>query len=341
MQLAAFGPGDLRLNKIMVAASLGALASLLMSIPASAETTQCTEITSVPFTIVASGVYCLKKVISTAMTSGNAITINANNVVIDFNDFRLGGLSAGPETNAIGVYASDRQNITIRNGSIRGFAAGIRLDQATAGLSTGHVIEDNLLDGNTTLGISVNGSDIVVRRNRVVNTDSTPPAGLALHYTAPATSGAITVGPATSLPKLSNQPISQIGTGGTVNAILATLQDSEIVDNFVATTVSSGGQALAIVLAASSNVVVSRNTISDVRGSSITVGIGLSRSVGLSAQTISDNIIMGGSSTGSTAFGIASYGGSILCLDNVVADFASGQTLQCASELGTFPPLAP
>jgi len=38
------------------------------------------------------------------MTSGNAITIATNNVVLDLNSFKLGGLSAGLGTNANGIY---------------------------------------------------------------------------------------------------------------------------------------------------------------------------------------------------------------------------------------------
>jgi hypothetical protein len=52
-------------------------------------------IDSVPAVIATQGTWCLRKDLSTAQTSGNAIEIAANNVVIDCNDFKLGGLAAG------------------------------------------------------------------------------------------------------------------------------------------------------------------------------------------------------------------------------------------------------
>jgi hypothetical protein len=92
-----------------------------------AETTNCTAITSVPYTISVPGIYCLTGNLETAMTEGHAITINVNNVVIDLNGRKLGGGAAGAGTSAYGIYASGRENITIKNGTIRGFKAGVYL----------------------------------------------------------------------------------------------------------------------------------------------------------------------------------------------------------------------
>ena len=52
-------------------------------------------IESLPATISTQGVWCLRRNLATAMTSGNAITITVNNVTIDCNDFKIGGLAAG------------------------------------------------------------------------------------------------------------------------------------------------------------------------------------------------------------------------------------------------------
>src|SRR5512143_3103693 len=86
-----------------------------------AETLNCTPITSVPTTISASGIYCLTADINTAIRAGNAIEIAPNHVILGLNGHKLGGLSAGPGTSARGVDAFERQNITVRNGTIRGF----------------------------------------------------------------------------------------------------------------------------------------------------------------------------------------------------------------------------
>src|SRR5262245_9719378 len=105
-----------------------------------AETIQCTAIASLPYTISVQGVYCLAGDLSTGMTSGSAIVIATNNVVLDLNGHRIGGLAAGPGTQATGIYANDRQNITIRNGTIRGFYNGIYLGGGLG--SQGHLIEE-------------------------------------------------------------------------------------------------------------------------------------------------------------------------------------------------------
>ena len=71
-------------------------------------------IESLPATISTQGVWCLRRNLATAMTSGNAITITVNNVTIDCNDFKIGGLAAGDESKTVGIAADDVLNATVR-----------------------------------------------------------------------------------------------------------------------------------------------------------------------------------------------------------------------------------
>ena len=152
-----------------LAASLLVLVALVFSAtPAQAETVNCTPITALPAVITVQGIYCFTGHLNTAITSGFAIDIQTNNVVLDLNGFKLGGLAAGSGTNAIGIYALNRQNITIKNGTVRGFFYGILLE--TVGASQGHVVEDIRADQNTFNGIQVQGSGNIVRNNQVVAT---------------------------------------------------------------------------------------------------------------------------------------------------------------------------
>ena len=154
--------------------ALLALAIASASAPAHAETTNCTPITSLPYTITVQGVYCFTDNLATAITSGNAITIATNNVTLDMNGFKLGGLAAGLGTFANGIYANQQQNITIRNGIVRGFNRGISLDDTVPyTTSQGHLVEDVLADQNTFVGIAVYGLGCVLRRNQVVATGGT------------------------------------------------------------------------------------------------------------------------------------------------------------------------
>jgi parallel beta-helix repeat protein len=123
-------------------------------------------IDSLPATISTQGVWCLRHDLSTNITSGAAIEITANNVTVDCNDFKLGGLAAGTGTGAVGIHGNDRQNITVRRCNIRGFCGGIVML-----LGAGHLVEDNRLDNNLGAGISIGGAGkSLVRHNRVHDT---------------------------------------------------------------------------------------------------------------------------------------------------------------------------
>ncbi|QSX77427.1 right-handed parallel beta-helix repeat-containing protein [Agrilutibacter solisilvae] len=121
-------------------------------------------IDSLPAAINTEGVWCLRKDVSTAIAAGAAITVATNNVTLDCNDFKLGGLSAGTATAARGVQAEGRQNIRVRNCNIRGFHTGIDLDGG------GHLVEDNNLNANTYMGLRVSGDGSIVRRNAILDT---------------------------------------------------------------------------------------------------------------------------------------------------------------------------
>jgi hypothetical protein len=144
----------------------------------------CTDfITSVPTVISTQGVWCLKQDVATAITLGNAIGIATNNVTVDCNGFKLGGLAAGVATGAYGIAGSNRLNATVRHCNIRGFLVGVSFTGATSG---GHVVEDNRFDGNTYVGVQVEGDGSVVQRNRIFDTGGntlTPGAvGIATQY---------------------------------------------------------------------------------------------------------------------------------------------------------------
>ena len=124
-------------------------------------------ISSLPAVISTQGTWCLKASLATAIGSGSAISINTNNVTIDCNDFKLDGSAAGVGTVANGIVASNRLNATIRRCDIRGFLHGVYLTGSSGG---GHAVEDNRLYGNRGIGLQVEGSGSVVRRNGVFST---------------------------------------------------------------------------------------------------------------------------------------------------------------------------
>jgi hypothetical protein len=122
-------------------------------------------ITSLPATINSTGIWCMKQDLSSAISSGTAIAINADDVTIDCNEFKLGGLAAGAGTQTYGIKATNHTNTTIRRCNIRGFYYGIGL----LGTGSGHLVEDNRFDSNTFIPMLVRGDNSVVQRNLVFN----------------------------------------------------------------------------------------------------------------------------------------------------------------------------
>jgi len=136
-------------------------------------------IDSLPATITTQGVWCLRKNLTTAMASGVAITVAGHNITIDCNDYKIGGLAAGPSSQAYGVEVDERQNATIRRCGVRGFLRGI------VASGSGHLVEDNRLDGNLFVGIDIHGESNLVQRNRVLDTGgSTFPGTIAMYGSA-------------------------------------------------------------------------------------------------------------------------------------------------------------
>jgi hypothetical protein len=161
----------------LLTAALAALPLFALSTPAHAAASYdaCTNfIPSLPTTITTQGVWCLDKDLGTAIGTGNAITINTNNVTIDCNGFKLGGLLAGLGTMTNGVYANGRSNITVRDCNIRGFAIGVNLEGSSG---SGHRIERNRIEGSTFSGIAVAGDGVLVRDNLVIDTGGSTVAG--------------------------------------------------------------------------------------------------------------------------------------------------------------------
>ncbi len=138
------------------------------AVTADKDTCTVIDLTTPPFVISSEGSYCLMQNWQTNLASGDAITINTNNVVLDLNGHKIGNLAAGSGTLAIGIDAVNRKNITIKNGTVRGFLEGIFLGDS--GSSQGHVIEGIRGDLNTAIGINVSGTGNIIRNNLVVAT---------------------------------------------------------------------------------------------------------------------------------------------------------------------------
>jgi parallel beta-helix repeat protein len=256
--------------------------ALLAGTPRSAHAAEsydnCTGfITSLPTTINTQGTWCLKQDLATAITSGIAIKIGTNNVTIDCNNFKIGGLAAGAGTQTDGIYAAVQQNVTVRHCNIRGFSTGVYL-----GLSGGSVVEDNRLDGNTSYGIYVYGDGSVVRRNQVFDTGgstaSTYAYGIATHDSVDVLDNTVSGVTATA------------GGGGQAYGISLQLNNGGSVSGNRVRTILPDGTAYSYGIEFSGS---SRNTIrsNDVTSNSLANSFGLSCAD--SNQRARDNVING------------------------------------------------
>ncbi len=120
----------------------------------------CTPITAVPYTISAPGKYCVTGNLTVA-AAGSAITINTDNVTLDFGGYELSGVGIMGGSNN-GITLVNRNNIVIRNGSLRAFDAGV---YSVTGLNV--TVEDMSIS-SVGSGIStINGSHYSFRSNRI------------------------------------------------------------------------------------------------------------------------------------------------------------------------------
>ena len=153
---------------------------VLSAFNAHAKVNGCSEIKRIPKTIDIPGNYCLTQNLDLLESSGNAITIEADDVTIDLSGLVLSGVDAGVATLAIGIYANERKNITIRNGTIRGFLRGIHLDGSPPySTSRGHLVEGIRADKNTQDAMQIAGEASIVRHNRISDTGGSTAANHA------------------------------------------------------------------------------------------------------------------------------------------------------------------
>lgn len=273
------------------------LSALLPLASVHAETINCTPITNLPYIITVQGVYCLTGNLTTAMSSGIAIEIQANSVTIDLNGYKLGGQAAGMATTASGIAAAGRQNITIKNGTIRGFAYGVQIvaNYNTGVEGGGHVLEDLRIDSNTLTGISVQGSGNIIRNNQVVNTGGST---------------------------LSGYSVKGIYVSGT---------DSRVLNNDVIGTNENALGGAGIYLSAAQASVVENNRIShtgnDSGSSSAAQAIHVGASDGVTI--VGNRIINRFQSLGSAGIVVWSYG--VIARDNLITNLATGIDMSLGS----------
>ncbi|MCF8055840.1 MAG: right-handed parallel beta-helix repeat-containing protein [Desulfocapsa sp.] len=122
-----------------------------------------TEIVSLPYTISASGFYCITKNLK---ASSNGIIVAANDVTIDLLGFTITGPGKSSGENH-GVRIEGRSNVEIRNGTIANFGKNAVYENSTDGKN--HRVLNMRLLNNGHNGISLNGWNHAVKECTVAD----------------------------------------------------------------------------------------------------------------------------------------------------------------------------
>jgi len=166
-----------------LACALLAVAAIAPRTAVAAENTiSCTYvIVSLPATLdVDGGTWCLTQDLATNIATGAAITVAADNVTLDCNDFEVDGTGGGAGSSAEGIRALARRNLIVRNCTFRNFFYGAYVDDFDAAGSGGHLVEDNTFTNNYYEGVHLGGDNSVLRRNQVLFTQSSNNAAFGI-----------------------------------------------------------------------------------------------------------------------------------------------------------------
>jgi hypothetical protein len=137
---------------------------------------------------------------------GAAITVGASGVTLDLDGRTLRG-SAGAATEAFGILARNRRNVTVSNGTVEGFLAGVFLaGPSSRAVKQGLAVRGLRASGNTYSGVWLEGRGNEVSGCAVADTGGStalgPDAGAV---------GIASVGPVPRL--VGNQVLNTSATG--------------------------------------------------------------------------------------------------------------------------------
>lgn len=215
----------------------------------------CQPITGIPTTLVEPGVYCLRHHSTNSSSSGTMIEISADNVTLDLGGWTLDGSGAGHDTIATGISAFNRKNITVQNGTVRGFRTAIDLTQGS-----GHVVTRVRAEGNTQFGIVIKSAGSLIHDNLILNTGGSTAGSV---FEVPA--GILMQSPRTQVSN--NQVINTNGTSISYGIYVGPNSNGTVVQNNrvsnpqVQGDVTSYGISVVDVVFASQDIAISNNHV--------------------------------------------------------------------------------
>jgi hypothetical protein len=143
---------------------------LLLSAYAAPSMAACTAIPSLPATISAPGNYCLNANHSVNITTGAALTIDANDVELDCANHSITNTATSASGSSSGIALTDQNTVTVRNCRVLGgFTNGIYAFQTLSATNKNYYLNfiDNYIAGPYRYGILAYGSAVELRGNRI------------------------------------------------------------------------------------------------------------------------------------------------------------------------------
>jgi parallel beta-helix repeat protein len=308
------------------ASRLALLAVLPVALLGIAPAQAATQISSCPVTITQPGVYQVTQDLGPC--AGTAITILASKVDLHLNGHTISGSGGGP-----GIYVEGASNVTVRNGTVQGFVAGVELRQAVDCKVTDVTARQNSWSGivaqEETRGLTMSGCTATQNTDHGILFHFSSQSNTATRNTANGngTDGITLAG--TSANSVMNNTAN--GNGGT-GIVLSETSANSVAQN----TANQNGYAGFILGGGSSANTVANNTASD----NACVGMHLS---GVNGNTVernttdrngcvgiavhensSTNILGRNSATGNQAHGISVQGSQNTLQDNTVSGNVTG-----------------
>ena len=252
---------SMKKSMLFLVATVITLSLIFISAPKVwAETTDCKREITGTDTIDSSGVYCLTANISTSATSGYAIEITTDDVVLDLNGHTIKNTSTDTTRTTVGIgTSSSLKNVTIKNGTVKGFYYGIGFSGVNG---TKHLVEDIAAEGNTYRGIYVHGNFHTIRNNRVLNTGGSTVTSDIKGIFTPGNQGG----------RIINNDVSATTAAGsdTAYGISFTYANNAVVrNNRITQTTSGSGYAMGVHSYLAHNSLVEGNFV---RGTTVTSG---------------------------------------------------------------------
>jgi hypothetical protein len=118
-------------------------------------------------------VFCLVGSLSVPSGAATGISIAADDVTLDLAGFTIDNGAAGPDTQALGILATNAHRLIVRNGRVKGFSSGVVLrDGGSHNLVDGLEIASSLY-----AGIEIGTPDSEVRNCRILDTGGSTTSG--------------------------------------------------------------------------------------------------------------------------------------------------------------------